>query len=162
MLNRVMLIGNLGADPEVRRMNNGDAIVNMRVATSENWTDKQSGERKSRTEWHTVVIFNEQIGKIAEQYLRKGSKCFIEGSLQTRKWQDKEGKDRYSTEIVLQRFRGAIELLDGANGGGDRESAGGEASESFGRGNAYADRKSGGAPAGAGKYAGELDDDIPF
>ncbi|MFW5659920.1 MAG: single-stranded DNA-binding protein, partial [Oceanicaulis sp.] len=105
-LNKVMLIGNLGADPEVRRLNSGDPVVNLRIATSESWRDKSTGERREKTEWHNVVIFNDNLAKVAENYLRKGSKVFIEGQLQTRKWQDRDGNDKYTTEIVLQRFRG--------------------------------------------------------
>lgn len=111
-VNRVFLIGNLGADPEVRRLSSGDPVVNLRVATSESWRDKASGERKEKTEWHAVTIFNDQIAKVAEAYLRKGMKVFIEGQLQTRKWQDQQGQDRYSIEIVLQKFRGELQMLD--------------------------------------------------
>ena len=111
-VNKVILIGNLGADPEVRRLNSGDQVVNMRVATTETWRDKQSGERKERTEWHNVVIFNENLGKIAEQYCKKGTKVYLEGQLQTRKWQDQSGQDKYTTEVVLQRFRGELTLLE--------------------------------------------------
>jgi single-strand DNA-binding protein len=115
-VNKVTLIGNLGADPEVRRTQSGDPIVNLRIATSESWRDKTSGERKEKTEWHSVVIFNDQIAKVAEQYLRKGMKVYLEGSLQTRKWQDQTGNDRYSTEVVLQRYRGELVMLDRADG----------------------------------------------
>ena len=111
-VNKVILIGNLGKDPEVRRLNSGDQVVNFTLATSENWRDKNSGERKEKTEWHNVVIFNENIGKVVEQYCKKGSKVYVEGQLQTRKWQDKDGNDRYTTEIVLQRFRGELTLLE--------------------------------------------------
>ncbi len=111
-VNKVILIGNLGADPEVRRLSSGDPVVNLRIATSESWRDKNSGERKEKTEWHQVVIFNDQIARVAEAYLRKGMKVFIEGQLQTRKWQDQQGQDRYSTEIVLQKFRGELQMLD--------------------------------------------------
>lgn len=110
-VNKVILVGNLGADPEVRRLNSGDPIVNLRIATSETWRDKNSGERKEKTEWHQVVIFNDQIAKVAEQYLKKGMKVYIEGALQTRKW-EKDGVERYSTEIVLQKFRGELQMLD--------------------------------------------------
>ena len=112
-VNKVILVGNLGADPEIRRLNSGDPVVNLRIATSESWRDRQSGERKERTEWHSVVIFNEQLAKVAEQYLRKGSLVYLEGQLQTRKWQDQNGQDRYTTEIVLQRYRGELQMLDG-------------------------------------------------
>ncbi len=111
-LNKVILIGNVGADPEVRRLNSGDAVVNLRIATSESWRDKGSGERKEKTEWHNVVIFNDGIAKVAEAYVRKGSKVYVEGQIQTRKWQDQSGTDRYTTEIVLQKFRGELQLLD--------------------------------------------------
>jgi single-strand DNA-binding protein len=113
-VNKVILVGNLGKDPEVRRLNSGAAVVNLRVATSESWRDKATGEKQERTEWHSVVIYNENLGKIAEQYLKKGSKLYVEGQLQTRKWQDQSGQDKYTTEIVLQRFRGELTLLDRA------------------------------------------------
>ena len=112
-VNKVILVGNLGRDPEVRRLNSGEPVVNLRLATTESWRDKASGERKERTEWHNVVIFNENLAKIAEQYLRKGSKVYIEGQLQTRKYNDQSGQEKYSTEIVLQRYRGEMTLLDG-------------------------------------------------
>lgn len=111
-VNKVILIGNLGADPEIRRLQSGDPVVTLRIATSESWRDKNSGERKEKTEWHQVVVFNDQIAKVAEQYLRKGMKVYIEGSLQTRKWTDQSGADRYSTEIVLQKFRGELQMLE--------------------------------------------------
>jgi single-strand DNA-binding protein len=166
-VNKVILVGNLGADPEVRRLGNGEPVVNLRIATSETWRDKQSGERKEKTEWHSVVIFNENIAKVAEQYLKKGSKVYLEGQLQTRKWQDKTGADRYSTEIVLQRYRGEMTLLDGRSEGGgmgggreggameDRSGGGGD----FGR-SAPMERRP--AMAGGGGRAPDLDDDIPF
>ena len=119
-VNKVILVGNLGADPEVRRMNDGNPVVNLRLATSEQWRDRNSGERRERTEWHRVVIFNENLARVAEQYLRKGSKVYIEGQLQTRKWQDQSGQDRYSTEVVLNRFRGELQMLDSRGGGGGR------------------------------------------
>jgi len=146
-VNKVILIGNLGRDPETRRLGNGDPVVNLRIATSESWRDKQSGERKEKTEWHSVVIFNENLAKVAEQYCRKGSKVYIEGQLQTREWQDKDGIKKYSTEIVLQRFRGELTLLDSRDGGG---SGGGHPSESHSSGSA-------GRRAGA-----DIDDEIPF
>lgn len=126
-INKVILIGNLGADPDIRRTNSGDPIANLRIATSETWKDKNSGERKEKTEWHSVVIFNENLCKVVENYLKKGSKVYIEGALQTRKWQDKDGNDKYTTEIVLQKFRGNLTILDGKSegsqgGGGYRES----------------------------------------
>src|SRR3982750_972567 len=117
-VNKVILVGNLGADPEARSLNNGGEVVNMRIATSENWNDKATGERKEKTEWHNVVIFNENLGRVAKSYLRKGSKVYIEGQLQTRKWQDQSGNDRYTTEIVLQKFRGELVLLDARGEGG--------------------------------------------
>ena len=112
-VNKVILVGNLGADPEIRRLNSGDSVVNMRIATSETWRDKSSGERKEKTEWHSVAIFNEGLANVAEKYLRKGSKVYIEGALQTRKWQDAQGQDKYSTEIVLQGFNSVLTMLDG-------------------------------------------------
>ena len=164
-VNKVILIGNLGKDPEVRRLNSGDPVVSLRIATSESWRDKATGERKERTEWHDVVIFNENLGKIAEQYLRKGSKIYVEGQLQNREWQDQQGNKRRSTEVVLQRFRGELTLLD-SRGGGPGASIGG--CERGGR-RPIRPLFAHGAPAGAGaaggeggKYAGELDDDIPF
>lgn len=148
-VNKVMLVGNLGRDPEVRRLTSGDPVVNLSVATSESWRDKASGERKERTEWHRVVIFNENLAKVAEQYLRKGSKVFLEGQLQTRKYTDKDGHERYSTEVVLQRFRGEMVMLDARGAGG---SEGGE-------------RVSGGQPREQEERSferAELDDEIPF
>ena len=115
-VNKVILVGNLGADPEVRQMPSGEPVVNLRVATSESWRDKNSGERKEKTEWHKVVIFNENLAKVAEKYLRKGSKVYLEGALQTRKWQNKDGVDQYTTEVVMQKFRGELVMLDGKGG----------------------------------------------
>jgi single-strand DNA-binding protein len=163
-VNKVILVGNLGRDPEVRRMNSGDPVVTFSVATSESWRDKQTGERKEKTEWHRVVIFNENLGKIAEQYLKKGSKVYIEGQLQTRKYQDKDGVEKSSTEIVLTRFRGELTLLDSrgsAQGSGDDYSGGqvsGGRSGEFGRSSPMERRP---ATAGAGART-DLDDDIPF
>src|ERR671926_48289 len=117
-VNKVILVGNLGKDPEVRRLNSGEPVVNLRIATSESWKDKATGERKERTEWHNVVIFNENLARVAEQYLRKGSKVYVEGQLQTRKWQDQSGQDRYTTEVVIQRFNGELVLLDSREGSG--------------------------------------------
>src|SRR5271169_1813786 len=133
-VNKVILIGNLGADPEIRRTQDGRPIANLRLATSESWKDKSTGERKEKTEWHRVVIFNENLCRIAEQYLKKGSKVFIEGALQTRKWQDQSGQDRYSTEVVLQGFRGELTLLDraGASGSGSGDVGGDDAGGEFG------------------------------
>src|ERR1043165_6495829 len=121
-VNKVILIGNLGADPEINTMNSGDRVANLRVATSETWRDRNSGERKEKTEWHRVVVFNDNLVKVAENYLRKGSKVYIEGSIQTRKWTDNSGQEKFSTEIVLQKFRGELTMLDGK---GDNEGAGG-------------------------------------
>jgi len=155
-VNKVILVGNLGADPEVRHTQDGRPIVNLRVATSENWRDKASGERRERTEWHRVVIFNENLAKIAEQYLKKGSKVYLEGQLQTRKWQDQSGQDRYSTEVVLQQFRGELTLLDSRQGsaGGERESVGASSGD-FGRSSAL-------GSGGNRSFDKELDDEIPF
>ena len=135
-VNKVILVGNLGKDPDVRRLNSGDQVVSFSVATSETWRDKTSGERKEKTEWHNVVIFNENLGKVAEQYCKKGTKVYLEGQLQTRKWQDQSGNDRYTTEVVLQRFRGELQLLDSRAGGEGRQSFPDEeraAGASFGR-----------------------------
>ncbi len=118
-VNKVILVGNLGKDPEVRRTTSGDPVVNLSLATSESWRDKASGERKEKTEWHRVVIFNKNLAEVAEKYLRKGSKVYVEGQLQTRKWTDKDGAEKYSTEVVLQNFRGELTMLDGRNGGGE-------------------------------------------
>ncbi len=163
-VNKVILVGNLGRDPEVRKLNSGDSVVNLRIATSESWRDKASGERKERTEWHSVVIFNENLGKIAEQYLKKGSKVYIEGQLQTRKWTDKDGQERYTTEVVLQRFRGEMTLLDSRGGGGGEISEGGS---DFGRATPMEAQRGGASrtPARAGggaSMAEDLDDEIPF
>jgi single-strand DNA-binding protein len=160
-VNKVILIGNLGADPEIRRTQDGRPVANLRVATSDTWRDKATGERRERTEWHRVVIFNENLCRIAEQYLKKGSKVYLEGALQTRKWQDQSGQDRYSTEVVLQGFRGELTLLDraGSAGGGDfgADDAGGE----FGSpGPSSAPRKV--AAVAAGGKRGDMDDEIPF
>ncbi len=157
-VNKVILVGNLGADPEVRHTQDGRPIVNLRVATSESWRDKGTGERREKTEWHRVVIFNENLAKVAEQYLKKGSKVYIEGQLQTRKWQDQSGQDRYSTEVVLQQFRGELTMLDGRQGGGggeDRQSASGGSGD-FGRSSAL------GGKGGGASFDKELDDEIPF
>jgi single-strand DNA-binding protein len=161
-VNKVILIGNLGADPEVRRLGNGEPVVNLRIATSESWRDKQSGERREKTEWHSVVIFNENLAKVAEQYLKKGSKVYLEGQLQTRKWQDKTGADRYSTEVVVQRYRGELTLLDSRGEGGG--ASGGQMEDRSGGGD------SGGRPApmerrpamSGGGRPNDMDDDIPF
>ena len=152
-VNKVILVGNLGRDPEVRQTQDGSPIVNLSLATSENWRDKATGERRERTEWHRVVIFNERLADVAQKFLRKGSKIYIEGQLQTRKWTDQDGRDRYSTEVVLQRFRGELTMLDsrGEGGGGFGEGGGGgQSSEPMGGGG-------GSAPTG-----GDIDDEIPF
>jgi single-strand DNA-binding protein len=165
-VNKVILIGNLGADPEVRRLNSGDQVVNFRLATSESWRDKTSGERKEKTEWHNVVVFNENIGKVVEQYCKKGTKVYVEGQLQTRKWQDQQGAERYTTEVVLQRFRGELTLLDSRGGGEGRESFGGSERSSFerspGAGKRPAPAPAGGGSGGGGGGGHDLDDDIPF
>ena len=155
-VNKVILIGNLGADPEVRQTQDGRPIVYLRVATTESWRDKSSGERRERTEWHRVVIFNENLARVAEQYLKKGSKVYIEGQLQTRKWQDQSGQDRYSTEVVLQQYRGELTMLDGRrDGASDSEPrSGGD----FGRSKALGGEKGGGERG----FNKELDDEIPF
>jgi single-strand DNA-binding protein len=163
-VNKVILIGNLGKDPDVRRLNSGDQVVSFPVATSETWRDKSSGERKERTEWHNVVIFNENLGKVAEQYCKKGTKVYLEGQLQTRKWQDQSGADRYTTEVVLQRFRGELQLLDSRGGGADRDSfpdEGAPRSSGFNRA-AASERRPALSGGGGGAGAGPIDDDIPF
>jgi single-strand DNA-binding protein len=159
-VNKVILIGNLGADPEIRRTQDGRPIANLRVATSESWRDKATGERKEKTEWHRVVIFNEQLCKVVEQYLKKGSKVYLEGALQTRKWQDQSGQDRYSTEVVLQGFNSQLTMLDKAGGGGG-DFAGAESGGDFGASGPGAPRKPAMAGAG-GRSGGDLDDEIPF
>ncbi len=167
-VNKVILVGNLGADPEIRRLNSGDPVVNLRIATSETWRDRQSGERRERTEWHTVVIFNDNLAKVAEQYLKKGAKVYIEGQLQTRKWTDQNGQDRYTTEIVLQKFRGELQMLDARGQGGDAQvgygggqgSYGGGASRGSDFGQSGPAESSGGG--GGGSYSQNLDDEIPF
>jgi single-strand DNA-binding protein len=163
-VNKVILIGNLGADPEIRRTQDGRPIANLRVATSESWRDKNSGERREKTEWHRVVIFNEGLCKIVEQYLKKGSKVYLEGALQTRKWQDKDGQDRYSTEVVLQGFNSQLTMLDTRGGGAgagasDSDSDFGSAGPS---GGAAAARERKPAFAGAGGKRDDMDDEIPF
>lgn len=162
-VNKVILIGNLGRDPEVRTMNNGGKVVNLSVATSETWRDKNSGERQEKTEWHRVVIFNEKLGEVAERFLKKGSKVYVEGALQTRKWTDQSGAEKYSTEVVLQRFRGELTMLDGKGGGGGGAGGGDEYGDDYGGGgggNGGGGRSSGGG--GGRKPSGPIDDDIPF
>jgi single-strand DNA-binding protein len=146
-VNKVILVGNLGRDPEVRTMQNGGRVANLSLATSETWRDRQSGERREKTEWHRVVIFNENLVDVAEKYLRKGSKIYVEGQLQTRKWQDQSGQDRYTTEVVLQRFRGDLTMLDGRRDEGAM--AGEPAAADYGG-------------DGGGGRSGDFDDDIPF
>ena len=159
-VNKVILVGNLGRDPEVRSFPNGGKVCNLRIATSETWRDRQTGERKERTEWHSVAIFNENLAKIAEQYLKKGSKVYIEGKLETRKWQDQSGQDRYSTEVVLRQFGGELTLLDGRDGGGGG-SGGGYDDPGFGAGGGGGGSDRSPAPAGGGRGS-DFDDEIPF
>ncbi len=180
-VNKVIIVGNLGRDPEVRSFPNGGKVVNLRIATSENWRDKATGERKERTEWHSVAIFNENLAKIAEQYLRKGSTVYIEGQLETRKWQDQSGADRYTTEVVLRAFRGELTLLGGrgeggggGGGGGDDRggyddyqgggsaSGGGGARSGGGGGYGGGSSGGGGGGGGGGGRANDMDDEIPF
>ena len=178
-LNKVMLIGNLGADPEVRSFQNGGKVCNLRIATSETWKDRE-GQRQERTEWHTVAIFSEGLVRVCENYLKKGSKVYIEGQLQTRKWQDQNGQDRYSTEVVLRGFNGTLTMLDGAGGGGGGGQRGGGGGSwdqggggGSGGGGGFGGGSSGGngggnggggggAPSGGGSNYDDLDDDIPF
>ncbi len=167
-VNKVIIIGNLGRDPEVRSFPNGGKVVNLRIATSETWRDKASGERKERTEWHSVAIFNEALGKIAEQYLKKGSTVYIEGQLETRKWQDQSGADRYSTEVVLRQFRGELTLLGGrdggSGGGGGQDDRGGYDEQGGGQGGGGSSSGGGRGGYGGGAPAGrsDMDDEIPF
>jgi len=189
-VNKVILVGNLGRDPEMRRLGSGDPVCNLRIATSESWKDKASGERKEKTEWHSVVIYNDNLARVAEQYLRKGSKVYIEGQLQTRKWTDNSGVEKYTTEVVLQRFRGEMTILDGRGGGGGdfagEDEGGGQISRGgdfgggrggdrggdFGGGGGRSQggerrpapaSSGGGAGGGSGSRGGyDLDDDIPF
>ncbi len=163
-INKVILVGNLGKDPEIRSLGSGDRVANLTLATSEQWRDKTSGERKEKTEWHRIVIFNENLVKVAENYLKKGSKVYIEGSLQTRKWTDQSGQEKYSTEVVLQKFRGELTMLDGRGGG--------DAAEGDFGGQSYGGRAGGGGgfdqgPAARGSgpresFPADLDDEIPF
>ena len=152
-VNKVILVGNLGADPEIRRTQDGRPIANLRIATSESWRDKNTGERKEKTEWHRVVVFNEGLCKVIEQYLKKGAKVYIEGALQTRKWTDQSGQERYSTEVVLQGFNSTLTMLDGRSGGGS--SGGGD----YGSSDDFGGSSSGG---GRGSFSQDLDDEIPF
>jgi len=179
-LNKVMLIGNLGADPEIRSFQNGGKVANLRIATSENWKDRNTGERREKTEWHTVAIFSEGLVGVVERYVKKGSKVFIEGQLETRKWQDQQGNDRYSTEVVIRNFGGTLTMLDGASGGGGGGGGGGgygggggqrstggygDSAGSQGGGSGGGGWNQGGGGNGGGSGGGgydDLDDDIPF
>ena len=177
-VNKVILVGNLGKDPESKSFQNGGKVVNLRIATSESWKDKMSGERKEKTEWHSVAIFNEGLANVAEKYLRKGSKVYIEGALQTRKWQDAQGQDKYSTEIVLQGFNSVLTMLDGPQGGAGGGGGGSRGGDEWGggdfgggssgggsRGGASSGGASGGGSRGGsmgGGFADDLDDDVPF
>lgn len=164
-VNKVILVGNLGADPEIRNTQDGRPIANLRIATSETWRDKNSGERKERTEWHRVVIFNEGLCRVCEQYLKKGAKVYIEGQLQTRKWQDQSGQDRYSTEVVLQGFNSTLTMLDGRSGGqgGGDFGGGGSSSGGYGGGNNDGGYGGGsGGQGGGGSFNQDMDDEIPF
>ncbi|MGY8994007.1 MAG: single-stranded DNA-binding protein [Rhodospirillales bacterium] len=165
-INKVILVGNLGRDVEVRTTQDGTKIINFPVATSESWRDKQSGERREKTEWHRVVIFNDRLGEVAERYLRKGSKVYIEGALQSRKWTDKDGQERYTTEVVLQKFRGELTMLDtrgGGEGGGNFDAP---AEDSYSGGSVSSNEKSGSSSGSVGSSrtpsGGDLDDEIPF
>ncbi len=158
-VNKVILVGNLGRDPEVRTFQNGGKVCNLRIATSETWKDRNTGERREKTEWHSVAIFSEPLAKIAEQYLRKGSKVYIEGQLETRKWQDQSGADRYSTEVVLRPYRGELTLLDGRGEGGGGGGGGGYGSDDRGYGGGGGGGRDYGSPAPTGS---DLDDEIPF
>ena len=160
-VNKVILVGNLGADPEARSLNNGGEVVNIRVATSESWKDRD-GNRQERTEWHNVVIFNENLGKVAKSYLKKGSKVYLEGQLQTRKWTDQNGNDKYTTEVVLQRFRGELVLLDSREGGsgGGYSGGGGSYGDDFGGGSGGGSRQQQRPQPAA--FDTDLDDDVPF
>lgn len=158
-VNKVILVGNLGRDPEVRTLNNGGKVVNLNLATSETWRDKQSGDRQERTEWHKVVIFNENLADVAERFLRKGSKVYVEGQLQTRKYTDKDGAEKYTTEVVLQRYRGELTMLDGKGEGGG---AGGGSGGFGAREDSYAGGSSSAGGGGGRGGASDLDDEIPF
>ncbi len=175
-LNKVMLIGNLGADPEIRSFQNGGKVANLRIATSETWKDKNTGERQERTEWHTVAIFSEGLVGVVERYLKKGAKVYIEGQLQTRKWQDQQGQDKYSTEVVIRGLNGSLTMLDGAGGGGGGGGGGGQRSSGYGGGGSGGGNQGGGSGGGWNQGGGDtgggsgggsggyddLDDDIPF
>jgi single-strand DNA-binding protein len=159
-VNKVILVGNLGADPEIRRTQDGRPIANLRIATSESWRDKATGERKEKTEWHRVVIFNEGLCKVAEQYLKKGAKVYIEGALQTRKWTDQQGAEKYTTEVVLQGFNSVMTMLDGARGSGGGNFVADEGGGDYGDAPAGGQRRVANAGAGGGRR--DMDDEIPF
>jgi single-strand DNA-binding protein len=161
-VNKVILVGNLGRDPEIRSMQSGEEIAQLSLATSETWRDKASGERKERTEWHRVVIFNENLVKVAKQYLKKGSKVYIEGSLQTRKWTDKDGAEKYTTEVVLQRFRGELTMLDGREGGGGGGSGFGSGGDDYGSSSGSSGGGGGRSGGGSPARRDDMDDEIPF
>jgi single-strand DNA-binding protein len=168
-VNKVILVGNLGADPEIRRTQDGKPIANLRLATSESWRDRNTGERREKTEWHRVVIFSEPLCRVVEQYLKKGAKIYVEGALQTRKWQDQSGQERYSTEVVLQGFNSVLTMLDGRGGGGGDYGEPGGGDENFGRSSvterrapAPAGARSGGGSGGGGRMNDIMEDDIPF
>lgn len=158
-VNKVILIGNLGADPEVRTFSNGGKVCNLRIATSEQWKDRNTGERQERTQWHQVAIFSEGLVRVAEQYLRKGSKVYLEGQLETRKWQDQEGNDRYTTEVVLRGFGSTLTMLDRREGGGSGDSYGSNTSGGYGSSGGQGNAPD---PYGAGYGVGMVDDEIPF
>jgi single-strand DNA-binding protein len=158
-VNKVILIGNLGRDPEIRNLQDGSRVANLSVATSESWRDKASGERRERTEWHRVVIFNDRLVDVVERFLKKGSKIYVEGQLQTRKWTDQSGAEKYTTEVVLQRFRGELTMLDGRAGGG---AGAGEEEGSYGGGGSFGGGGGGGREPARSGGGGDLDDEIPF
>ena len=160
-VNKVILVGNLGKDPEIRRTQDGRPIANLRIATSETWRDKSTGERREKTEWHSVVIFNEGLCRVAEQYLKKGAKVYLEGQLQTRKYTDKDGVEKYSTEVVLQQYRGELTMLDARGGGGDSGFANG-GGDSFGQSSPMDRPRTGGAGRPQQNFARDLDDEVPF
>jgi single-strand DNA-binding protein len=160
-VNKVILVGNLGRDPEVKAMQDGRSLVNMSVATSETWRDRNSGERKERTEWHRVVIFNDKLAEVAQKFLKKGAKVYLEGQLTTRKWTDQSGQERYTTEVVVPRFGGTLTMLDGRSGGGEGGGGGGMDDDTGGSAPPSSGGGGGGRPAARGSKA-ELDDDIPF
>ncbi len=166
-VNKVIIIGNLGRDPEVRTFQNGGKVCNLRIATSENWKDRNTGERRERTEWHSVAIFSEPLARVAEQYLKKGSKVYIEGQLETRKWQDQSGQDRYSTEVVLRPYTSTLTMLDGRGEGGGGGSYGGDSGGGYGgdSGGGYGGNNQGGGNSGGNSNGGgrsDMDDEIPF